>query len=560
MLITSDDALESAMKRSEETRDLLANALKAYLESCISLETNIYFEHGHKAPTHIISRIDSALDSLRVTATEQLTRCKATVSRIRNKLVSSVRYLPQEVLSDIFFHVVYSPENNSVSMNQGVKAMYSELCNLMLVCSTWRKLALDHSVLWETIPACDKTLDFEAINTSLQRTGSRGVRLAVVAPWGGALSRFMNIIVGHTHRIRGLYVEGGNDEDIYAFIRRLVEDHAPLELSQLSLRYTCLQSIERKAESTTSLPESLYSCDFKKLISSLSVLLLDRIQVRWDNTVFTDRLVELAIYRVKLKDSPSSMTEFMLAISSATALRDLRIMRMEVCAQSTEAANTTISSRIDFRNLRILLLEDLSFNVLELFLLKIAPGTYHSTLVLTDKAVTSLTHYYTFASTGIDKLVALLSHTQTDTLVLDRGDSVLGPWLDGSGLCKLLNSLPTLKELAIHGWRFDETFCHDLFRPLSSDTEDGTHGFPTVDTLYLTNVNVLDLEGFKRIIAKISSQAVILGGRSRAGELSMDDLLSNKEFIDWIKCNVPEVRLVASGFLPPVMRPKGWVN
>ncbi|CAE6450920.1 unnamed protein product [Rhizoctonia solani] len=443
-------------------------------------------------------------------------------------------------------------------MRKCVDAIYSGLRNVMLVCSAWRMLAISQTVLWEVMPVFGRPSNLQAIKVNLPRVGNRPVRLTTIIPWGGVPSHIVDMIAEHTHRFRAFNVEGEEHEGIFDFITRLIRDSAPTQLSELSVRHTS-HSSKSEDHTTFSFPESSYNAGLDKWIGSLSVLLLDRVQLRWENTSFSDRLVELAIHRVKLEHSESSMTAFVLAISSATRLRDLSITSVEVCDQSTQVADSTIPSKSLFPNLQSLSLRDLWFDVLELFLLKIVPGSYRLTLVLTEKVVGILDEFNLPTSVGVDKLVILLSHVQVNTLILDRGHSTVGPWLDGLALRRLLDSTPRLEELGIHGWRFDGRFCRELLPSPNSDTDDGTPVFPRVDKLHLTAAKILDAERFKHILANISTRTVVLGGRSRAGELSMDELHLDKKFADWLKCNVPGARLVSSGFLPAVMRIKEWL-
>ncbi|KAL5632836.1 hypothetical protein ACGC1H_005697 [Rhizoctonia solani] len=150
----SNDALDPAMKRWEDTRNLLSAALKEYLDSCTSLYAILDLRCGDIGAEEITTRIESTLSSLQYEMTQQLTQISSTLPRARNRLSSPILYLPKDMLFEIFSHIIYAPEHRNLSMKECLRKSYSSLRNLMAVCSDWRHFAVNHGVFWKTIPAC----------------------------------------------------------------------------------------------------------------------------------------------------------------------------------------------------------------------------------------------------------------------------------------------------------------------------------------------------------------------------------------------------------------------
>ncbi|KAH7337253.1 hypothetical protein B0J17DRAFT_666905 [Rhizoctonia solani] len=561
MQITSKDTLNSVIKRWEDARDLLASTLTSYLDSCISLEVALgYSQTGAK---DIASRIDLTLDSLQRDMSRQFVQSTLILAQTRNKLVSSIWSLPEELLSDIFFKVVYTAENKNRPMQDGVQAMYSSLHSLMAVCSVWRNIALTQAVLWETIPACDEHLKYRAINLSLQRSGDRGLRLVAILPKirGSASTRLVEMMVNHASRIRALNVEGENLGTIIDMVTQLLlRDGVPSQLCELSIRFASSRYSPSEQKTIcvvhTKSPNQ-EACT--NLIESLAILRLSRVQVQWENMTFSNRLVELFIHGVKLGDSESALSTFLSAISSAIELRDLKMIEVGADRNPTETTNLTTCPKVVFPKLRTLLLHDLRFNVLEFFLLKIAPGSYYLTVGLTKNAVNIIHSNHTYDVANIDDLAALLKGVNVNALLLVRGFSLFNPWLDGLGARKLIESTPRLQELIMNGWGFDSDFCNGLFPSQISGIEHGEFLFPRLELLELTQARIFAQDIFKNMLANVSAHTTVLGGCIQVGEEDWTELEGGETIVDWLTCSVPGFRLVDSNYLPIVLKAREWM-
>lgn len=552
----SKDSLSSVIKRWEDARDLLASTLTSYLDSCISLE--VALGRGHTGTRDIASRIDLTLDSIQRDMARQLVQSTSILAQTRNKLVSSIWQLPGELLSEIFFQVVYTAENKNRRMQDGVRAMYSNLHSLMAVCSVWRNITLTQAVLWETIPACDQHINYRAIDLSLQRPGDRGLRLVTILPKirGSAPTRLVEKMANHTSRICALNVEGeylGGISDMVTQL--LLRGGVPSHFSELSIRFASNGYFpsERKTACVVH-TKSPNQETFKILIGSLGILRLSRVQVQWEHIMFSNRLVELFIHKVKLGDSELAMFTFLSAISSAIELRDLKMIEVMADRDLTETTNLTMYPKMVFPKLQTLLLHDLGFNVLEFFLLKIAPGSYHVTLGLTDNAVKIIYSNHTYDIAKVDDLTALLKGVKVDTLLLIRQFPLFDAWLDGLGARKLIQSTPNLQELIMNGWCFDSDFCNGLFPPQLSSIERDEPEFLRLELLELTQTRISAQSAFKNMLTNISSNITVIGGCIQVGEEDWAELEGSEDIADWLKCNVPGFRLVDLKYIPIVMR------
>ncbi|KAJ1303082.1 hypothetical protein OPQ81_011283 [Rhizoctonia solani] len=557
----SDGMLSLAVKRWEDARDLLASTLTSYLNSCISMEAVSYPGYGLASSKDVASRIESTLDSLQRDMARQLSQSASTLAQTRNRLVSSIWRLPENVLSEIFLHVVYAPEHKCLAMEKCVQAMYSNLHNLMGVCSIWRTIALTQGVFWETIPACDQRTKYLAIELSLQRSGERGLRLATILPktLGSAPSQLVKIVKDHTNRLRALNMNGEYLGTISDMLKHLLEDGVPSQLSELSIRFAPNNFFP--SEQTTPFvihSKSRNQATFISLMASLSALRLSGVQIQWENMIFSDRLVELSVHGVKLGDSDSAISTFLSAISSAIELRDLKVMDVRADHNYEETTSLAIFPKVMLPKLQSLLLHDLRFNVLQFLLHIITPSSYHVTLGLTGNAVKVVYPSHMYDIIGIDDLTKLLKRFKVDKLLVHKGLSLSNPWLDGCGFRKLLHSIPGVKELDMSGWTFDADFCNSVCKGSISNIERGASVFSKLEVLELTQAWIPDEAAFKTFMANVSTQKMVLGGFIGQEE-NYQELKKGEGLVTWLADRVPKLYLVDPvGYLPVWMRAEEW--
>ncbi|KAG8748190.1 hypothetical protein FRC11_012097, partial [Ceratobasidium sp. 423] len=548
------------MKRWEDARDSLAHALTSYLASCTSLEATLYPGPGRTNAMYITSRIDSTLDSLQYDMTQHLVQSTSTLARTRNRLVSPIWRLPEDVLFDIFLYVVYAPEIKKLSTKDCLQAMYSNLHNLVAVCSVWRNLAMSQGVLWETIPACDQNIKYRAIDLSIQRAGNRGLRLATILPiihgQRGAPSHLVEIVKKHASRFRALNLEGEYLSTINNLVSEMLLDGIPSQLSELCIDVAPpVQALSIERSFRVLRGESPDQATFTRLTESLSILRLRKADIEWENTAFSDRLVELFIHGVRLGHSESSLNTFLSAISSATELRDLRIISVWVIRNPMGAIHPTKHPNVTLPKLQSLLLYDLPFHILESFIPAIAPGSYHYTLGLTRKALHNDYLTDTYDVDRLDALAALLKLVKIGKLVLTGAPRL--SWLDELGVHRVLASMPSLKELYMVYWTFLPPPGAGLLPSAIAATGRGEFVLPVLESLELIRTEIVDEGQFKNLLANISTRKMVLGGYTVEGE-NRTELKGDEDIVDWLKGSVPDFRLASSRYFPDEAEVPEW--
>ncbi|CAE6474345.1 unnamed protein product [Rhizoctonia solani] len=551
MGLASDDVLSLATNRWEDARSSLANSLKTYLNSCISLDLDPDLGYGHSNTKDLASRIDSTLGSLHEMSL-QFAQSIATISRIRNKFASPIWSLPKEIISEIFLNIVYAPETMNLPMTKCLQTMYRNLHSLMAVCSVWRHLALIQGQLWETVPASNDPIKRVAVDLSIERSRGRALRFAAILPKGGAPAFLLKAVTEQASRICSLNVQCLESKPLRDIITAVLKADAPSRLSQLSIY--CRSYKHMKAYIL--LPDSPNYSTFNELMKSLSALRLGGLRIHWENIVFSNRLVELCLRGVTL-GSDSAMLSFLSALTSASELRDLKIMFVVAHRRPGETVSLARSvPKVAFPKLQYLLLSDLPFNVLEFFLLAIAPCSYHLTVDISKQTLNiSGGDHWAMGQVSPGDLAALLSPVDIDSLYLLRGPlDAVDLWLTGSGFRQLLGSTPRLKELTINGWVFDTAFCNGLC-PLSPDESES----PNLEILRFLNARISDEEGFKRIATGIPAQTMVFGGYIEAGSGKWVEPKGDNDVVSWLESNIPSLRLVDSNYKSLEFSSDAWL-
>ncbi|KDN43035.1 hypothetical protein RSAG8_06358, partial [Rhizoctonia solani AG-8 WAC10335] len=545
-------AFSSVTKRWEDTRDSLASALTNYLDSCISLESALGY--GHKNAKVLAARIDSTLESLQREMTRQLAQSASILARTRNKAAPPIRGLPGEVLAETFLNVVYPPDNESLSLKGCLQAMYRNLHRLMAVCSAWRSVAMAQGQLWETVPAIGDPIKQLAVDLSVERSRGGALRLATILPEGGAPPFLIKVATENASRLRALSVQGMRLNEISDMISKMLRAGALGELSELSIRHLSTKDFRTSLKSKLVIPTgSPEQENFNRLINSLSIIRLGGLQMDWGIAAFSSRLVELHIQMVELGNTGSDMTAFLLAISTANELRTLKLAFVIAYRSPHISTDLTTRPRVVFPKLQFLLLSDLYFDVLQSVLLAIAPGSYHLRIDILASAFETVRANFDLAldRVGVDDMAALLSLVRVDTLFIFRGPlKTVDLWLSGSGLRKILEAMPGLKELKMHGWVFDRDFCNGLGSPSTP----GAHAFPKLEALDLIQSRISDMEGFKNLVMGISAQTMQVGGYTQTGGESWVELRGDDDTVGWLRSSVPTFRLVDPNYVSPELK------
>ncbi|CAE6457794.1 unnamed protein product, partial [Rhizoctonia solani] len=558
MQATTDDPIHSAMKRWEEARDLLSSALVGYLDSCLNLNSIL----GRDVPNgrDIVSRIDSALGTLHPIMRQQLARSTSALSQTRNRMASSIGFLPEEVLYQIFFNLVYAPEHTKLSMRNSVRAIYRNLHNLLAVCSTWRNIAISRGTLWEIIPAIDDPIRSQAIKLSLERSRGCFLRLAGTTTLDGP-PILLRVVTENSSRLRALNVQGSFSSQVTSIVTELLRNGVPTQLSELLLCCSPPKYSQPPRVSNCIVEaQSSEQASFNRLISSLAIIRLSGVQIHWKTTsnAFSDRLVELYIHKVGLGNSDSAMVSFISAVSSASELRDLKIIDVRAYRNPTETTDLTMRPTVTFPKLQSLLLQDLYFNVLEFFLLAIFPGSYHSTVTLSAGAFEVIYSDGSSERISLDNVTRSLALGSIDTLFLPRGPVDDRAWLKGSEIRKLLEAMPKLRILKMHGWHFHEDFCSGLCPPETAGSPSYGFSIPKLELLQLTGVTIRNQELFKHILVTISPQSMILGGFIRSQDGKWAQLTEDDGIVEWLNTNVSGFRRVDLNYDTASLQAESW--
>ncbi|CAE6523185.1 unnamed protein product [Rhizoctonia solani] len=126
----ANDTFPTTLLKWEMGGANLTTALSAYLESCAFLST---YSLSQDART-VASRMDISLDTLHSKFSEELSRSRLLLARMRNKILAPSFSLPREILAEIFKDVVYIPGLNETlfpSMTEGLKRIFGRLHTLL---------------------------------------------------------------------------------------------------------------------------------------------------------------------------------------------------------------------------------------------------------------------------------------------------------------------------------------------------------------------------------------------------------------------------------------------
>ncbi|CUA72677.1 Glycogen debranching enzyme [Rhizoctonia solani] len=564
--------IHTSIQEWEEAGRSLSTAATRYLELSLTLGQKASL--GNVSPTHLATWIDSSICSLRVDIAHKVSQAQSTLARERNRILSPISQFPEEILSEIFGHVITAPpsltgEHQNI-MEQGLVNMYRRLHTLLEVCSVWRKIALNRSRFWSFIPIVNtlsrnrlwQTAQYtRIIQSHLKRAGMGGLHLAVTQSCD---PRFLSSLGDYASRFRTVNVDAGQSTisaimDMF-FYQRSSE---PLTLSQLSLRQMRDNAyFENSANGTEYLfaPSSQEQRSFTQLVKNLCVLRISVAKLHWDQILFSHRLVELNVQNV-LFGYDSALTVFFNALSSATELRDLKLMSIRTLydlALDTETRLPAVPT-VYLPTLQSLTIHNLYYNTLNFFFSSVDPRCLHGLkLVLNDKC------HSLHLPESVDALdddefdfSTLLGGIPFENVFIDGPRGNNDHWLLPSELGSLMNSVSTLKVLHLHSLNLDEEYCEAMKNP--NHPQDSN--FARLTELYLTWISIPDKAAFKAMITSHSGSLRYLemGGDARdSPEGPRTGLEEDEEFIAWLKDNVPKFRLREERYYPPQCREPEW--
>ncbi|CUA69930.1 hypothetical protein RSOLAG22IIIB_08773 [Rhizoctonia solani] len=293
---------------------------------------------------------------------------------------------------------------------------------------------------------------------------------------------------------------------------------------------------------------------FGRLVGGLTAFRISGTLFQWDNMAFSTRLVEFRLDHVTL-GFDEMLVSLMRALSSASELRDLKIISVNTYRLQSETSDNITPLSVSFPKLQDLHLQDLHFNTLEILLPIVAPGSHHLTLYFTGKSL----HDNLFSDNNGDWQKTFLRRVQiadlpivlgpipVHTLMLSQRPGSNTQWLTSNTFCGLLEALPTLKTLKMDHWHFDQILCADLNRR-------NHPRLPALENLHLTNTIIHKTYSPREMLASHPLQQVILGEAEhthRGEPSSREPLQESSDIVQWLRGTVPDFRLIDRPYRSP---------
>ncbi|CAE6440622.1 unnamed protein product [Rhizoctonia solani] len=567
MFCATGSTVYPAIREWEEAGVALYSALDSYMKLSAGLAEKSLANGA--PPTYLATRIDSALGCFHTTVSNQFSQVQSILARARNQILSPFCHLPEEVLSEIFMHVVFAPldlsdRRDPTSLTRCGTDSYRALYNMLGVCTAWRKVGLNRGALWSVVPLAQLSTGSlncaPSVELILQRAKGTSLNL-VVDPPKDSNTDHISLVAKHASQFDTVNVITSSIPIIRStlgvFTHR--QGPAPLMLSRLSIYQRHDYGSRMLGEDEDIVPSGLEPGLFDQLVKQLSSIQMRSVFLDWGGIGFSDRLTTFRFQDVML-GYDSEIIPLLKALSSATKLRDLEIIRVNTCHESVLLEDTLARSQILLPNLQSLLIQDLYFNTLRLILLSIQSRSHRLSLVFTRKSL-RLNHA-DFESDEIDTgiLSEALSNTPihallVDTETLEADEFVLSP----DEFRGVLMAMPSLETLWVNIWELRSYYCSVLQRPSVSHES----SFPHLINLYFTCVDFPDLEAFKRMINSHadSIQLVAIGGPSdliTEDKVHWDFPEGAQEAAIWLEDNVPEFRRIDRNFEPQEFRHMLW--
>ncbi|CAE6404049.1 unnamed protein product [Rhizoctonia solani] len=554
------------IRQWEEAGISLVDAANKYLSLCLSLNTSARLSRANKGIKEALAFwMDSALSpgGLHSILDQKIAQSRSLMAQTRNRiLAASIYQFPAEILSEIFLNVIYDKDNfegDPVYITTGIKLIYQRLHQILGVCSNWRNVGIACPSLWSFIPVIHEDDGFSlrmATNLSLQRAPGANLYLAAILPPYPPYKLFDDL-AKHRSRFRAINMVIPNEapRQLEHFFDRMLKpaSHPPSELS-LYLRRP--SDSDDDIDTALNLKQRLF-CEllpqFTEFLVSLSKIRFSGAGVRWDQVIFSDRLIELQLEDFVLGHKPDLDT-FLTALSSASKLQVLSLTSITTFNITPEIPeHSDRNPTISLPGLKRLHIEDLYFNTLRDVIGSISQGQHQLTLVLTTNSLQiAAPAGLDFQDASINALCEVVSSTPVDTLLLCGRRR--GGWLDEEELEALLQAAPSVKTLKMSHWRFRSSECRVLTRPQSSDG-----AFPAIKNMHLCWAGIIDQEGFKSMVTSHPIQRMVLGGytESEPGDF-FDPFRGSEEIVAWLDSNIPNFRLYDLDYEPPEFKLTEW--
>ncbi|GAB1518564.1 hypothetical protein RhiTH_001625 [Rhizoctonia solani] len=581
----------TAVKEWEEAGASLLAAFKKYADMCTGI---VKLPTDGGSVEDLAPRIESILHTVHATISEGLPKATAILTRLQNKLASSISHSPEEIMVEIFTNFIFDdggPDLFTIRpMDQRVWLIYDRLHTLRGVCSAWRDIIMDRGSLWSVIPMIRTRSHGEIApyEFSLQRAGKGTLHLAafhrcfvfwerdftkLISEYGPQL-RTINIILNNTHL-----------ETVRETVCTLLDHDLTGSLSEFSVALEELRFKHREDSDyhdwDYTVPEFprefdyLFPCDspqhtsFALLLNSLVVFRIKNVLLHWEHISFSSRLTELHIQSIKL-GYDDAIVPFVQTLSSAPELRVLKVIEVETFRNISKSPKVSALIPVELPKLQTLILYNLYFNTFNIVLRMIAPGKHRLSLGLDSAS------FETNQPPGVAADDFSNSHISGDEdMDVDGGDNPINisELLNALGtthvdklrleapintIRTLLRGLQALLTLELNRWIIDESIPEwsatklDRYHDHDASPDFPHHLLPELESLHLTCLSIGNhsIQPFQKMVASYPLKRIGIEGNlwrasdneySEGATTSCESIGEDTGLVQWLKDNVPNV-------------------
>ncbi|KAH7339168.1 hypothetical protein B0J17DRAFT_768153 [Rhizoctonia solani] len=490
----------------EDLGQQLEKTAAGYLKSCSALELSGV---THLKPNELISRIDQRLNSFDALITHQLNSARSSMACLRNKLVSSIHRLPDEIISRVFEFAVnlYTVElPHHLSFQHRTQVIYRNLHALLGVCTTWRRVGLSHCALWSLVPVVRNRNDRfmpTAAQLSLQRAA--GTKLYLVAEFDGhrhdIQTYIQDVLTRFGPRFSTVNIHSDAMAPIRVAVRKFVWSvrNTTNSLTGLSLCHHRRDKFTPRGIDDIYVQSDSDQGDFNRLLESLQLFRLCGMKIHFGGVSFKN-LTEL-----RLQDMWAGRTvdieDLLWSLSSSSRLRRLEIISIFHHPNQPNTTPRSYDFPIILPALEYLYLEDLYKDLLNLILDSIAPGSHHTTLHLTGKCIRT---YPPRDNEVLGFHDSRLCDFKIDTLMI--GHNLGG---HEAAIRPLLEMLPTITSLYLDCLTLSPSGLRSIINPADPHNTGPGHGFPRLNKLYIGQSFFPDISGLDTLKEVVASHPII---------------------------------------------------
>ncbi|KDN39433.1 hypothetical protein RSAG8_08839, partial [Rhizoctonia solani AG-8 WAC10335] len=226
------------IKQWEDAGASLVAALGNYMDLCLKLTPSSLGEGIN--PKNVAIRIDPTVKAI----FKEITEIGSTLARTRNRLVSPLLQLPEEIISIIFTHYVFDrmiPDlSRPSSLAQEVWHIHYGLDTLIHVCSSWRNFLIAKGRFWSIIPVLtgSSTSEWSPLECSLQRAGGCKLYLAVDDGNWEISKLLLAVLSEHSSRFRSINLNIRDHHVIRDALIKMLQQDTTRSLTELSIRWS----------------------------------------------------------------------------------------------------------------------------------------------------------------------------------------------------------------------------------------------------------------------------------------------------------------------------------